>query len=149
MRLGEQITELRREPAHLFLKRLSVIRRISYSDISSRSQDIILFGNVFRRYDSAESLLIFESSFRICVVSPGDFQYVIFSELAKLSCDHRTHIAGIYENSLSFLFLVPVQEPQRHRNSGGIEQLVRHGHDALDEVGFDDVLPDGAFAAAL
>ena len=47
------------------------------------------------------------------------------------------------------VLLVLGEEPETDRYLGGIEELAGHGDDAIDQVGFDDVLADLAFAGGV
>ena len=69
-------------------------------------------------------------------------------QFPQLAGHHGVHLAGEDEQGISLLPLVSGQEPQGDGNLRGIEQLRRHGHDAIHQIGIDDVLADVALAAA-
>ena len=65
---------------------------------------------------------------------------VLVGQLAQLAGHHGPHFPGVDKQRLALLPLVSGQEPQGDRDLRGIEQLGRHGHDAVHQIGVDDVL---------
>ncbi len=69
--------------------------------------------------------------------------------------DHLAQFAGIDEEDLASavaeaaVFAVARQEPQAGRDLGGVEELARKSHHAVDQVGFDEVLADLSLARLL
>ena len=68
------------------------------------------------------------------------------------SVHHRAELAGVDEKRFtppvpeSSVLLVTREEPQAHRDLGGVEELTRQRDHAVDEIRVDDVLADLLFA---
>ncbi|MPN37482.1 hypothetical protein SDC9_185001 [bioreactor metagenome] len=79
----------------------------------------------------------------------GNLGDVLGGHLAQAAVNHRPHLASVDEEGLTLLRFITVNEPQRHGNLRGIEQLRRHGDDALHKVVLHNFLANLALAAAL
>lgn len=149
MGLPEHLRQLFCQPDHLLLEGLAVILLLLDAHIPAGSEDVVLPGDLLRGGHGAETLHILQSAVRKGVVGVGQLADVLVGQLAQFAGHHGAHLAGVDEQGLALLPLVSGQEPQGDGNLRGIEQLGRHGHDAVHQIGVDDALADVALAAAL
>ena len=140
MGFGKHLGELVGESGHLLLEGLTIILGLGNADIATGSKNVILLSNVVKSGHCTESLLILQSAFHILVICSGNLHDIFFCKLAEATGNHRTHIAGIDKQCLAWLFLCSVQEPQRHRNTSGIEELARKSNNALYKVCLENIL---------
>ena len=108
-----------------------------------------MLGNLLRGRHGAEALDLLQGAVHKGVVGVRQLLDVLVGELPQLAGDHGAHLPGVDEQGLPLLLFILGQEPQRNGDLGGVEQLGGHGHDAVHQIGVDDVLSDLALAAAL
>ena len=149
MGLPEQLGQLLGEPGHLLLEGLAVVLLLLDAHIPAGGEDVVLPGDFLRGGHGAEALDILQGAVHKSVVGIGQLADVLVGQLAQFAGHHGAHLAGVDEQGLALLPLVSGQEPQGDGNLRGIEQLGGHGHDAVHQIGVDDVFADVALAAAL
>jgi len=77
------------------------------------------------------------------VVAGGDPDHFLVGELAVDPVSHHAQRAGVDEEGVAAAVaqlavgLVAGEEPQAGRDAGGIEELIRQGHNAIHQVRFD------------
>src|SRR4030095_16977484 len=86
------------------------------------------------------------------VIHPCDAHDLFVSKLAMGTVNKLPELASINEQNFAaavaeaMIFLIAGEKPQAGRNLRRIEELAGEGDHAVDEIGFDDVLADFAFA---
>ena len=158
MRLREKSRKLARQPLHLRREGFRILRLRRDTHIASRRQNKLLRRNLRGRRHGAEALLRLQTPLGVGPIGVGDALDVApagrllrlaVGQLAQLARDHRPEVARVDEERMARLRLGLVEEPDRDGNLCRIEQLRRHGHDAVHQVGLDQSPPDVALAAAL
>ena len=119
------------------------------ANVATWGEDEVLSSDVVERLHGTIAFLVFERAIAIVGESLGNAVDVVLSEFAQFACHHRTHVAGIDKNDLAWLRLLTTQEPKADRDARAIEQLAGQCHDALHEVGLQNVLADVALASRL
>lgn len=156
-RLRELLFEGRREAGHLLLERLAVVLDCLGADVAARGKDVVVGGDLLQRGALAEAghVLVFSGP-RLAppgVVGMRDPLDIFFREVAVGTVRHVAYLAGVYKERLAAavaeasVALVASEEPEADWDLGGVEELRRHGDDAINEVGLDEGLPDDAFPA--
>ena len=149
MPLAEQITQLARQTGHLLCKGFTVVLLLGDAYIASGREDIVLFGDIIQRSNSAETFLVLERTSLKLTESVCNAEDVFLGQFTQFACNHRTHITGIHKEHFARLLLIAVDEPQTNRNTRRIEELVRHSHNTFHQIRFDDVCADISFTACL
>ena len=134
-------------------------------------EDVAVFPDLFERGGFAKTRRVFIIAGAFfaapCVVGSGDPADVALGREWKLlaagqhaACArfHFAHLSGVDEKRLAgsvapaalhlLAGFLAADEPKAGGNAGSKEKLRRHGDDAIDEVGLDDVLADFALASA-
>ena len=134
MGLLEQLPQLRRQPPHLLLKRFAVVLLLLNAHIPPWREDIVLLCDLLQVRRRAEPLDLLQCPRHESVVGIRDLPDVLVRQLPQLPADHRPHFPGVDEQRFPLLLLVFRQEPQGHGNLRGVEQLGRHGYDAVHQI---------------
>ena len=86
------------------------------------------------------------------MVRLSDAPNFLVGQLAVSAVRHAAELAGVDEKNLAAaiavfaVFLVTSKEPETRGNLCRVKELAGEGDHAIDEVGFDNVLSDFAFA---
>ena len=137
------------QPSHLFLEWFAVVLLLLDAHIASWREDIVLLGDILGGDHRAESLDIIQGAVHKGVIGGSDLLNILVSQLPQLAGHHSPHFAGVDKERLALLLLVSGQEPEGDRDLGGVEQLGRHGDDAVHQIVLDDIFADLALAAGL
>ena len=140
MRLLKQPGEFSGQALHLVVKGFAVVRLLLNADIPPRGENVVLLCDVLRGRHGAKALLVGQRAVRKGVVGVGNPPDVRVGQLAVLARDHRAQLPRVDKQRFARLLFAFDEEPQRDRNLRGIEQLRRHGNDAVHQIRVDDIL---------
>lgn len=149
VRLGEEFREFPGQAAHLRLKGFIVFFLFLDAHVAAGGEDVVLPGDVLGGGDGAEALDRLQGTLGVGGIGGSQALDVGLGEVAEFAGHHGAHLAGIDEEGFAFLPFGLGEEPEGNGDLGGVEELGRQGHDALHQVGLDDVFADVALAAGL
>ncbi len=147
MGFGEEAGKLGGQAFHLRVEGLAVVGLFLDPDITPGREDEVLFCDLGRGNDRAESLLVFQRAGFVVGEGLRELRDVVRGEFAESAGDHRAHLARVDETGLPLLLLRAVEEPEARGDLRGVKELRGERDDRGDQVVLDDPPSDVALAA--
>lgn len=145
----EEAGKLGGQAFHLGVERLAIVRLFLDPDITPGREDEVLFRDLGRGDDRAESLFVLQRAGFVPVERLREQRDVFGGKFAESAGDHRAHLARVDETRLALLLLRAVEEPEARGNLRGVKELRGERDDRRHEVVLHDPPADVAFAAGL
>lgn len=111
MAFCEHFGEFAGEAGHFLLEGFVVLRGVFDADVATRSEDVVLLGDVCGFDDGTEAFFVLELAFLEFLEGAREAFNVLFAEVAVLAVHHVAHVAGVNEERLAFLLFAAGYKP--------------------------------------
>lgn len=117
----EHLGEFPGKTGHFLLEGFVVLHGVFDADVTAGGEDVVLLGNVCGFDYGTEAFFVLKFAFLEFFEGARKAFNVLLAEVAMLAVHHVTHIAGVNEECLAFLFFAAGYKPERDGDGDAVE----------------------------